>query len=202
MTYTQLQADILAGLGNVEVEQQIPVFIRLAEAQMQRRLKVRSMLTTITTTYSAEYDDLPADFAGVRSLELSGTPTRTLAYIDPDGLAQMKAQYATSGRPTHYSIVGSQLRFWPAPSEAYPNSRLTYWRVIPALSGANTTNWLLTQAYDAYLYGALVNAASFLGDKRLTAWAAQFDAALSALEAADHTESYGQGLQVRPNNVA
>lgn len=201
MTYTTLKQDVLAFLKDVESEQSVPTFIRMAEAVMQRRLKVRQMIGTDTLTVATEDVAVPTDYAGPRTFALDATPSYPLEYLTPDALANLKASHATSGRPLYYTIIGANFRFLPAPGQSY-DAELTYWQTIPALGDSNPTNWLLDAYPDAYIYGALTQAASFMGDERLAAWSTQFNAVLEEIRTADLTASYGQGLQVRPSAVA
>jgi len=193
MTYAQLQADILAYVNRPEVEQQVPSCILRAEAELQRALRVRQMVGRATATLDNEYEILPADFAGVRSFELASSPTVELEYVKPERLAQFRTIYATAGQPIYYSVVGGEFRFAPRPSTSYPNSQLTYWRKLPALSDANTSNWLLESHPDAYLYASLKHAAQMLGDPRGLAWSELLAAALKMISEADGVET-GEAL--------
>jgi hypothetical protein len=55
---------------------------------------------------------------------------------------------------------------------------------IPALADDNTSTWLLLDAPDVLLYGALGQSAPYLkDDARLTVWAALYQSAVDALNA-------------------
>jgi hypothetical protein len=57
---------------------------------------------------------------------------------------------------------------------------------LSKLSSTNTTNWLLTQAPDVYLYGSLMQAAPYLKeDERITVWASIYARGLEELQIAD-----------------
>ena len=189
MTYAALQARVLSFVNRPEIEQEVSACIGMAEAELQRAVRVRQMVGRATATLDNEYEILPADFAGVRSFELASSPTVELEYVKPERLAQYHSIYASAGQPIYYSVLGGEFRFAPPPSTTYPGSQLTYWRKIPALSEANTSNWLLEAHPDAYLYGALKHVAQMLGDSRGVAWAELLTAAVKAINAADPTES-------------
>lgn len=195
MTFAELTAAILAWTNNHECEQQIPLFVSMAEAEMQRRLKVRRMIGRSTATINEKVELVPPDFAGVRSFEVSATPPYALEFISADMMAGLEASHP-SGPPKFYTLIGDEFRFLPTPSENHTGA-LTYWRKIPALNASMTSNWLLQDHPDAYLFGCLVQAASFLGDARLSVWKAQFDNALEAIKRADRTESHGGPMQTR-----
>ena len=59
---------------------------------------------------------------------------------------------------------------------------MQYYAKTEALSDSATSNWILENAPDAYLYGALLQAAPYLGDDaRTQIWTALFTASLEAL---------------------
>jgi hypothetical protein len=71
---------------------------------------------------------------------------------------------------------------------------MVYRRRLPALGTANQTNWLLTLAPDAYLYGALVQAEGFLAeDDRVAGWKAMFDEAIAELRQDGDRRKFGAG---------
>lgn len=188
MTLATLKQDLLAVLGTVEAEQQIPAAVRLAEAEMSRRVRCRQMVGRAEIDISAAYETLPADFGGIRSLELGSNPSVTLEYVEPDRLSALKGIHTASGAPIYYSILGAELRLVPTPNTSYPASQLTYWKTIPALTADGSTNWLLDAWPDAYLYGALKHLGRILNDGRVgtleaPGWAAAFDVIVKEMNA-------------------
>ena len=79
------------------------------------------------------------------------------------------------------------------------NLILHYWRKIPALSDSNTTNWLLTDAPDVYLYGSLMQSAPYLAhDERLAVWAGLYTQATTSLQRSSENAKWGANLRLRP----
>jgi hypothetical protein len=187
-TYAELKTDIAFWLDRDDYTSKLGTFIQFAEAELQRRLRVRKMVGRATATLDNEYEVLPSDFAGVRTFELASTPTVSLEYVSTEKLTNYRDVYASAGQPIYYSVIGDQFRFVPRPATTYPGSALTYWRKIAALSDSNTSNWVLENHPDAYLYGALRHAAGTNGDPRLETWNAAFEAAIAAANAADPVE--------------
>lgn len=200
-TYSGLQGEIAAWLRRSDLTAEIPTFIALAEAQMNRRLKTLSQMAKTTLSVNAEYVDYPADFNGVITLDLATSPVTRLKYIGPDGLTDLTAtRYATPAKPRFYSIVGSQIRFWPAPDTAY-TADLTYTQSVPALSDAAPTNWVLANHPDAYLYGALTQSAPYLkADERLATWTALFTQVIADINANDDWKMLGAQPARRPRS--
>lgn len=101
----------------------------------------------------------------------------------------------------YYNLVGgSELEVTPAPASA-ATLEMLYYASIPALAD-NTTNWLMTAAPDAYLYGSLLHAAPYLDDDmRVAVWQAGYSRALSGLQAADERAKYSGGPLKRRFNA-
>jgi hypothetical protein len=103
-----------------------------------------------------------------------------------------------TGKPKFYAHVGETFELYPTPDQTY-NIELVYYQSIPALSDSNTSNWLLTIAPDAYLYGALMQAAPYLGeDERVQVWNGLYVSAVSAINAVnERTRLSGTSLRMR-----
>jgi hypothetical protein len=92
-----------------------------------------------------------------------------------------------AGKPESVRLTAGQFEIYPTPDAPY-NVSLLYRGRIPALSDAAPSNWLLADAPDVLLYGALGNAAPYLkDDARLTVWAALYQSAVDALNAESKT---------------
>ena len=196
-TYATLQTAIGLWLNRSDLSLQAPMFIMLAEAEMKRR--IRRSTNTTTIYISAANMDGPTDMASPVSLHLdSGTPSSDfpLKLGTPEMLAEVRARANdVAGRPTHWAFWDSQLQFAPTPDQSY-DGILVYNVQLTALSTGNTTNTILTEAPDAYLFGSLLAAAPYLEhDERMPVWQAKFDAAIEQLNQVRVDESYGAGLK-------
>lgn len=200
-TYSDLQREVAAWLRRADLSAEIPTFVALAEAQMNRRLRVRSMAARLSTSWAAEYVDLPADFLAEREVSVidAGGGRRRLAYLPPEPM-DLASQTPSSGRPRFYGLYGGQLRLHPAPDQAYA-AELLYLQAIPALSDANPSNWILATHPDAYLYGALAQSAPYLkADERLSTWTSLFLGVLADIEAGDRTGAAARLLTDAPHS--
>ncbi len=196
-TYDDLQAEIAAWLRRSDLAEEIPSFITLAEAQMNRRLRVRPMTARLAQSWSAEYVDLPADFLSERLVKITSGPTTVLRYLTAEEM-DAKVRSAASGKPRFYALYGGEMRLHPVPDQAYA-AELVYLQALPALSESNTSNWLLAAHPDAYLYGALAQSAPYLrADERLQTWTALFGAVLTDIETADRTGAAAQLISDAP----
>ncbi|WP_374576114.1 hypothetical protein [Phenylobacterium sp.] len=193
-TYTDLKSAVADWLDRADLTARIPDFIALAEAQMNRSLRLRRMIARSTASLDAEFTTVPSDFLEVIALTLDDGQVLTPA--PPQVLAALKAAASATARPRRYAVVGEAFHLHPPPDAAY-GVTLTYYAKIPALSASTTTNWVLAEAPDAYLFGALLQAAPYLRDTDAIAiWSAGYDAALAGLRAGQTTEA--GPLQVEP----
>jgi len=178
-SYTELQAAVANWLDRDDLAARIPEFVALAEAQMNRLLRSRGATGRSTATVSTEFSALPADFAQAISLRVrTASDWDELSPVDQD---TMSGYPAATGSPRLYSVVGGELRLYPAP-DADHTVEMTYFSKVPALGAANAANWVLASHPDAYLYGTLVHSAPLLRDAEiLGTWKALSDAAIEQI---------------------
>lgn len=198
MDYAGLQAAVGDGLKRADVYSQVPVFIAMAEAKLNRRLRVRQMVINASATISNEFELAPTDMLAPISMKLS--TDEVLDSISPDAMAWRKSQEDEAGKPQTYSVVGTSLEFSPVPDAPY-TAFLVYYAAIPSLSSTVTTNWLLAGHVDVYLYGALQQAGQYLEDKRTALWGQLFEAAIGEIDMASVRDSYGARLEPRASLV-
>jgi hypothetical protein len=185
-TYNELKSSVADWLNRTDLTAVVPDFISLAEAQIERTLRTRQMIVRATASIDSEYSAVPADFLETKSIKLNTNPVTPLQFESVDALDSMKGtMYLANGKPLYFGIVGGQIRVLPVPDSTY-TAELTYYAKLSKLSSTNATNWLLTQAPDVYLYGALMQAAPYLkDDDRITIWATMYTRGLEELQVAD-----------------
>lgn len=197
-----LTAAIASFLNKDSLSDQIPAFVRLAEATMNRKLRTREMIVRADAEVSDEFTKLPTDFLEAKSVTVLSPPAYQgpLTHADISELDDLRAQYPGGGRPLRFSNVGSSVELGPVPNQAI-TLRLVYYAKIPALdlTTPGASNWLLLKAPDLYLYGALVASAPFLAeDERIATWATLATAALQDLQdEADKAAVSGSRLNAR-----
>lgn len=194
--YVGLKAAVAKYLNRSDMTDNIPVFVALAEAQIKRRLRRRTVRTTIPI--AQESTTLPADVAEVRSLHLL-TSTRgrdTPIHVGTaEQLAETRAAYSGAGRPVQAAMIGRKLVVAPEPNATY-NADLVYFAQITPLSDSTTTNDVLVESPDLYLFGALMEAAPFLEhDERIPTWERKFEKALAELNAVREAEETNASLR-------
>lgn len=181
-SYSELLTELDAWMDRTVDADRIPTFIKLFEARMNRQLRAPAMeatSTSVTESGTSNYA-LPSDFLSMRELYLATDPKTVLEAMTPASLRETYA-YSDTGQPRAYAVIGDEIVLAPTPDGEYTLT-LSYYQSIPALTSANTTNWLLTAFPDAYLYGTLTMAeAYYKDDERLGLWKAAWDEVLSEM---------------------
>ena len=199
--YTELKASLANWLNRSDLTTEIADdFIKLAEADFNSKLRVRSMVAQTTITINAETEALPTGFLQVRDFYiLQGGVKYPLNYITPAQMDQIKGT-STSGMPSTYTILGDNLRFAPVPSSSY-SGIINHYKEFDPLSSSNTSNYILTNHPAIYLYGSLYHASNFLGGiepNQAGQWEKMYQTALERLDRNDKEDSYGNApLQQR-----
>jgi len=200
-TYTTLKASIANWLNRSDLTTEIQDdFIKLTEADLNSKLRVRSMIAQVNITVNAETADLPTDFLQIRNFYILSGQTKTpLVYTTPSSMDTTSGT-STTGLPTTFTILGDTLRFSPKPDATY-TAVMNYFKKFPALSSTVATNFILENHPAIYLYGSLFHAANFLGGinpQQIQTWQQMFATALERLELNDREDEYnGSPLQVR-----
>lgn len=184
-TFTELSTEIGEWLDRDDLTPRIPTFIRLVESRLNRLLEDPEMEVSASLTSSGGSITLPDDYGEMVSI---GTPYQRLTQATPADFASFNN---VSAPPRWYSITEGEIQFAP---NAAASITLIYRRRIPGLTSTNPTNWLLTLAPDAYLYGALMQASAFLvEDSRAANWKTLFEEAIAELRADAQKRRWGSG---------
>ena len=191
--YTNLALAIGNYLGRTDLNDQIPLFIELAEARIyygsddssypSAPLRIRAMEnSTDPSNYGVSAGQgslaLPDRFLAASTLGVMGARYSALELVAPERLQSLAGQV---GLPRFAAIFGDNLRLAPTPDRDY-GLIVDYYSKFMPLSPDNPSNWLLTNASGVYLYGALLEAEPYmLHDERMPVWAAMLKSLLSAM---------------------
>jgi len=202
-TFAQLKTAAANWLDRSDLTDRIPEFITLAEARFNRILRIRDMetvSTAITTTAGTREYNLPTGYVQMKEFHLSTDPITSLAYITPEMMSRLWAGSGT-GKPQVYTIIADKVRLGPSPGDAYTTSML-YYKAFTALSDSATTNDMLTNNPDIYLYGVLLEAEPFLmNDQRVQLWATAFRQAIADVQDQDNKDRHS-GSEMRVMNTS
>lgn len=193
-TYAELQTAITSWTHRNDLTSVAPDFITFAEADFNRDLRLRDQETNTTLSCSSEFTSLPSDFLEMRTVDLAGSPDTMLQYMTPDRITMLGEE---TGTPLYWSIVGSTLQLSPSPDSAVTVNIIYYAKIGDLAS--NSTNFLLTQAPDLYLFQSLIHAFNYMqDDANVARYAALAAKAMSRVKHRDKAAKYGgTSLQVR-----
>ena len=201
-TFAELKTAAANWLDRSDLTARIPEFITLAEARFNRILRTRDMETVSTAISTAagtrEYS-LPTGFVQMKEFHLTTDPLTPLAYITPEMMTRIWAG-SGRGKPEVFTIIADNVRLGPNPDAVYTTSML-YYKTFTALSDAATTNDMLTNNPDVYLYGVLLEAEPFImNDERVQLWGMAFKQAIDDIQFQDNKDRHS-GSELRVMNT-
>ena len=202
-TYTELKDAIADWLDRSDLTSRIPDFIALAEARINRELRIRPMeVRSVAYTSSGQkYFNLPGGYLQMRNIQLNTNPTTPLEYITPEMLDRLYGSN-TTGKPRAYTLIGDEIQLSPIPDAAY-EIEMAFYENITSLgdgtSGTVTYNWLTQNAPDVLLYGSLMEAEPFIkNDERIPVWLNGYSNAIDKLQKADSRDRHsGSAMRIR-----
>jgi len=196
--YSDLKTSVSTWLDRTDLDTVLPDLITLAEASLNRTLRHRLMLQRSNASIDAEYTSLPSDFLEMKALQINGDPVRSLEYLTPQQMDVSDSSYRTNAKPLFFSVIKDYFQVLPVPDATYTGELIFYSR-IPALSDSQTTNWLLDDHPDIYLYGTLRQASPYLReDERMAVWESLYAARYAEAQAeSERTETYGSSLRIK-----
>jgi len=167
MTYTELVAAIKAYCQNTESTfvTNIPTFVKQAEDRIYRsvNLPVSRKTSTGSLSTSSKYLTFPTDMLVPLSLEVTNATSDQVFLINKDYnfMSQAYPDDSVKGLPKHYAIYDST-RFVLGPSPSATSAYALNYFYKPASIVTESTTWLGTNADSALLYGALIEAYTYM----------------------------------------
>lgn len=189
--YATLKSDIAELLVRSDLsDARLAAFVRLGEARIRRLVRIRAQESSSSLAVTSTETALPSDFLEARSVTLDSSNGRALRPLTPDQL-RSSSYVDESAEPLFYAIEGTNLLVAPATTCTV---LLRYYAAFAALSAPTDTNWLLTNAYDVYLYATARAAAEWLeDDAREDRFEGKFQKAVDELNTSDKRAYWGGG---------
>jgi hypothetical protein len=134
------------------------------------------------------YVKLPDDFLGMRNIELVTDPITPLEYRNPQNLDNYRSGDST-GKPLFYTIIQNAIEVAPLPDGEY-TLEILYYQKIRSLA-SHTTNFILENHPDAYIFGVLMQSPVYLGhDERVSVWAGRYQQIINQITTSDEKASF------------
>tara|TARA_R110002020_G_scaffold325377_1_gene540974 strand:- start:287 stop:931 length:645 start_codon:yes stop_codon:yes gene_type:complete len=202
-TFTELKDAVADWLDRSDLTARIPDFITLAEARLNRDLRIRPMevRSSMETTSGQRYFNLPGGYLQMRNMQMNTNPITPLEYITPEMLDRLYGS-DTTGKPRAYTLIGDEIQLAPIPDSDYTVEMAFYEKFTPlgdGTSGTVTNNWLTLNAPDVLLYGSLLEAEPFIkNDERIALWLNAYSSAIRKLQDADDRDRHsGSAMRIR-----
>lgn len=198
-TYNELKIAIAEFLNRSDLDNIIPTFIALTEAQLNRDIRHWKMEVRSTGTQDAgdQYIQVPTDW--LETIRLTHAANgRVLSLASRDDIARRRYSMDNAyGEPQLYCHMDGQIELYPTPSTAEA-FELAYYAKITPLSD-DDVNWVLLDHPDVYLYGALMHSAPYLAeDARAATWAQLYGSAVQNVNMnSDRARYSGSGLKLK-----
>jgi len=166
--YGTLKTAVADWLSRADLDQQVPDFIKLAEATLNKIVRSTRMTANadVTVNAGARKATLPADLLEPIYVTLKTDEDFPLEQVSPEQLVALRrSRLRAQGSPRFFAVVGRSIEVTPTPP-AQITLDVAYYQAITTLASDSDTNWLLTYEPDLYLYTALLHAAPFLQDQQ------------------------------------
>lgn len=181
--YDTLQTDVADTLARGDLATYIPGFIQKWEERFYRQPRNfgRWMEASFAGTIANDVLAVPSDYLGLKYAYVNASPTSRL---DRVSLNQLYGTYPRSGCPGLPRWIARDLTnfvFGPAPDSDYDIAGVYYAKptVMRSFTNDAAAHWIIVNAPDIALYGALLEATPFLrNDARIPVWQSFYEAAL------------------------
>lgn len=192
--YTSLQDAILDWSARSDIGRRIPIFIRSFETQFSRDNNLQQMYVTSAelTPDANGAVTLPTDVANWDQFIWSnGGISGPLQIVTPAWAASLDQ---TTGLVPRFAYIQNG-RLYVKPNGPC-SVTVSYYQKLPFLSYASPTNWLIDEAPEVYLWGALVQVAVYAKDAEDYAlWNGKYQEALESLVSTDSGRWSGAAMR-------
>ncbi|QDP52888.1 MAG: hypothetical protein Unbinned4512contig1001_26 [Prokaryotic dsDNA virus sp.] len=158
-TYSDLQASVANWLNRTDLTDEIKDFISITESRLEREIKSPLNEKTVNLTVTSDSETvIPSDYIEAKDLFYKKEPLQRVS------LGELYAYRDKSGTPTCFARKNDRFVLFPSiTSVSTGDLELNYYFKLDRLSDSNTTNAMFTYSPELYLFGALKQAATFLG---------------------------------------
>lgn len=182
--YLDLRLAVSDHVGNRNLSDVMPRLVQMAEAYLNKELRCRQQVTYAALVFADGAAPLPDDFLEIITVfDDFNNPMRATQLADQRRLGSMYSRYSIDG--TNINING------------YTGNRdIQYYAKLATLTASPTTsNWLLADYPEVYLYAVGMQAAKFLKDVDLAqATKTLLDAAMSELRLGDERARWANSV--------
>jgi len=193
-SYSALKTEITNWTHRSDLTSHIDTFIDMAEAKMNRTLRMSEMEDSTAIAYSGSDISLPDGFLEMREIHVSSSPDTTLEFVAPFKLSQLK-QSGAGGIHVYYTIRDDAIELYPTGSCTV---EMVFYKEITPLDDTNTSNFVLADSPDLYFHGCMHNAYMYMRDVDSAAMHSQeFERIAEQMNKMSNRRKFSGPLQVR-----
>lgn len=188
--YASLKGSIAGWLHRSDLTDNIPEFVQMGENRIYRDLRVRQMEAALSATISAGVIAAPTGYLEMKFAYVNASPVQRLERKDAEWIYRNYPTRSAEGIPKFFAREAGNFIFGPYPDSAYTVSGL-YYRRLEALSGTNTTNWLIEDVPDMLIFASLCEAAPWMrNDERIAVWEQKYKQIKDRVQTNDEQEEF------------
>jgi hypothetical protein len=182
-SYSTLQTAVADWLAKSNLTTFIPSFIQNWEEKFYRQPKNFGswMEQSLNSTIASSVIAVPTGYLNLKYTYVNGSPSSRLDRVSLNQLYGTYPRGGDTGLPVWIARDTTNFVFGPAPDSDY-TIKGVYWAkptLLRSFASDAAAHWIIMNAPDLPLYGALIEAMPFLqNDKRLPVWQGFYDTAL------------------------
>jgi hypothetical protein len=183
-------------LARGDLASDVPGFIQNWEERFYRQPlnHGRWMEQPLSAVITGGVIPVPNDYLNLKNIYLNGSPSSRLEFVSLEQLLGMYPRGDGTGIPLRVARERTNFIFGPEADSGY-TIKGTYWgkpTLLRNYASDAAAHWIIVNAPDLPLYGALLEAEPFLkNDSRLVVWKSFYDSALhdyrDLMDAESHT---------------
>ena len=182
-SYSTLLTAVADYLARSDLTSYTPNFVQNWEEKFLRQPKNfgRWMETSLSSAIASSVVAVPSAYLGLKYAYVDGSPASRLDRVSLNQLYGTYPRGGDSARPRWISRDTTNFVFGPIPDSDY-TIKGVYWAkptLLRSFASDAAAHWIIVNAPDLALYGALIEAEPFLkNEKRLPTWQGFYDTAL------------------------
>ena len=187
-----MQTEVSNTLARDDLTAEIPQFIQFAENKLYRILNLRNEETALSVSISSGVAAVPADFKALKfAYVLDGSIARTLDWVPLDKLYKDYPDRSSTELPCVISREATNFVFGPVSQDG--TLKGVYYAKQDPLRTTDPS-WLVTNAPEVLLYGALLEATPFIqADERIPVWRQMYQESVDTLRVENDNAEVSMG---------
>jgi hypothetical protein len=178
----------------------LSTFVQLGESRLNRKLRLLQQEATEDLSLSAAASEVALPTKWIETIDVYyADDKRRIMPQNIKGLNSQKSYDTTTGRPYLYATSNGKMLFEIVADAAYSITidHFEKWDI-----STDDTNWLLTNAPDAYLYAALLEAKAYIKNMQdVTLWSQGLQASIDDLNQLDNRTRRNAGIRMESGLV-